>query len=117
MPREANQTAPVVVESFDAHSTRAGIKLLWRVFSDRDVEGFRIYRIAKNDSYLFVVNSRGLIPAWQQSFLDSEVTPATTYQYLLGVVFSDGSEFISHPVEVTTPARSSTAMSVLALVD
>ncbi len=100
------QTAPLVVEYFDAHPAGSDIELLWRVFSDRDVEGFRLYRVSETDTHLFVVNKRGLIPAWQQLFLDKELPAETTYQYLLGVVFSDGSEFISYPVQATTASKS-----------
>jgi hypothetical protein len=102
-----DQATPVPVEYFDAQSTRPGIKLLWCVFSDKDVDGFRIYRMARNDSYLFVVNRRGLIPAWHQSYLDNELSPSTTYRYVLGVVFSDGSEFLSQPVEATSEGSHS----------
>jgi hypothetical protein len=97
---------PVDIEYFDAHPIRTGMKILWCVFSDDDVDGFRIYRMAENSSYLFIVNKRGLIPAWQQNYLDGDLAPSTTYRYLLGVVFNDGSEFLSQPIEAKTSKQS-----------
>jgi hypothetical protein len=114
MPRASrgDQAAPTAIEYFDAHAMRSGIKLLWCVFSDKDVDGFQLYRMAEDDSYISVINKRGLIPAWHQNFVDSELAPSTTYRYLLGVVFSDGSESLSQPIVV----RSSKASYPLAAV-
>jgi len=105
LPRtsQKDQTAPTAIEYFDAHTIRSGIKLLWCVFSDKDVDGFRLYRMAEDDSYISVINKRGLIPAWHQNFIDSELLPSTTYRYLLGVVYSDGSESLSQPIAVRSP--------------
>lgn len=101
------ESRPVDIEYFDAHPINLGMKILWCVFSDKDVDGFRIYRMAENSADLFVVNKRGLIPAWQQNYLDGDLVPETTYRYLLGVVFDDGSEFFSQPIE----AKSSTSVN------
>ena len=101
-----NQTAPSAIEYFDGYSQRVGIKLLWSVISEKDVEGFQLYRMAAADAYITVVNKRGLIPAWHQNFLDDDLTPATSYRYLLGVVFSDGTEFLSQPVDVRSPKET-----------
>ena len=101
-----NNSAPSGIEYFDGYSQRVGIKLLWSVFSEKDVEGFQLYRMAADDSYVTVVNKRGLIPAWHQNFLDDDLTPATSYRYLLGVVFSDGTEFLSQPVDVRSPKET-----------
>ena len=100
-----NQSKPVAVEYFDAHSQRAGVKLQWCVFSEKDVDGFRIYRMASDESYLFVVNRNGLIPAWHQDYLDSETAPSTTYRYVLGVVFDDETEFLSQPIEAKSQKK------------
>jgi hypothetical protein len=102
---------PVDIEYFDAHPIYSGMKILWCVFSDKDVDGFRIYRMADNSTDLSVVNRRGLIPAWQQNYLDGDLAPSTTYRYLLGVVFDDGSEVFSQPVE----AKSSQSANGLAV--
>lgn len=94
-----NETAPVVIEYFHAYSATAAIRLAWGVFSEKDVAGFRIYRMSRSDASYVVVSGNGLIPAWHQEYSDREVTPSTLYRYVLGVVFSDGSEFISQAVE------------------
>jgi hypothetical protein len=97
------QSAPCSIECLDAHTLRSGIKLVWCVFSEKDIDGFRIYRMAENDATLVVVNRQGLIPAWQQSYVDTDLAPSTNYRYVLGVVFENGNECLSEPVE----ARSS----------
>ena len=103
---------PVDVEYFDAQTITTGIKILWCVFSDRDVDGFRIYRMAEDSSYLCVVNKRGLIPAWQQNYLDDDLIPSTVYRYLLAVVFDDGSEFVTQPVEAKSSKQAMSGLSV-----
>jgi hypothetical protein len=102
----SNQTAPSAIEYFDGYSQRVGIKLLWSVFSEKDVEGFQLYRMADDESYVSVINKRGLLPAWRQNFVDDDLKPATTYRYLLGVVFSDGTESLSQPVDVRSPKET-----------
>ena len=97
------QSAPCSIEYFEAHTLQSGIKLVWAVFSDKDIDGFRIYRLSEKDVSLVVVNKRGLIPAWHQNFVDTDLTPSTDYRYVLGVVFEDDTEYLSEPVE----ARSS----------
>jgi len=101
-----DKARPTAIEYFDALGVRAAVKLVWNVFSEKDVEGFRIYRMADNDSQLSVVNKRGLIPAWRQTFLDTELTSSTTYRYILGVVFDDGSEIFSQPA-AAKPSKAS----------
>ncbi len=94
-----NETAPLVIEYFHAYPATATIRLVWGVFSEKDVAGFRIYRMSRSDASYVVVSGNGLIPAWHQEYSDREVTPSTLYRYVLGVVFSDGSEVISQAVE------------------
>lgn len=103
---DGNNTRPTAIEYFDALGIRAAVKLVWNVFSEKDVEGFRIYRMADNDSQLFVVNKRGLIPAWRQTYVDTELASSTTYRYVLGVVFDDGSEVFSQPA-AAKPTKAS----------
>lgn len=100
------QSAPCAIECLDAHTLRSGIKLVWCVFSEKDIEGFRIYRMTENDASLVVVNRRGLIPAWQQSYVDMDLAPSTNYRYVLGVVFEDGNECLSEPVEARSSSES-----------
>ncbi|MDH3214853.1 MAG: hypothetical protein OEN01_01015 [Candidatus Krumholzibacteria bacterium] len=111
-----NQSAPNCIEYFDARLTSTGIELMWCAFSERTIEGFVLYRMAAGDSDLFIINRNGLIPAWHQSYTDSGLSANTTYRYLLGVMFADGSESLSQPVEVTTPSQSFPAHSPSSVV-
>jgi hypothetical protein len=54
--------------------------------------------MSDGDVALTVVNKRGLIPAWHQDYLDTDVAPSTDYRYVLGIVFEDGMEYLSQPV-------------------
>lgn len=96
------QSAPHIVEYFEARSMTAGVELVWSAISERDIRGFSIYR-RDPDSYLFLlINQEGLIGPWLKNYMDGDVQPATTYQYALAVVHTDGSEVLSGPAEVTT---------------
>jgi len=103
---EPEQSAPCSIEYFEAHPERPGIKLVWCVFADKDIEGFQIYRTSERDAALVVVNKRGLIPAWHQSCTDTDVAPATNYRYVLGVVFEDGTESLSEPAAARSPDKA-----------
>ncbi len=105
-PNHQGQSAPCSIEYLEAHTLRLGIKLVWCVFSEKDIEGFRIYRMAQNDASLVVVNKRGLIPAWHQSYVDTDLAPSTNYRYVLGVVFDDGTECLSEPMEARSSSES-----------
>jgi hypothetical protein len=89
-----------------ANAVASDVELTWAAFSDKDIDGFRIYRREQNESYFLLINTQGLIPAWHQDYTDGELPSASIYQYVLGVVTSDGDEALSQPVEVTTSAKS-----------
>ena len=96
------QSAPHIVEYFEARSMTAGVELVWSAISAKDIRGFSIYR-RDPDSYQFLlINQEGLIGPWLKNYLDGDVQAATTYQYALAVVHTDGSEVLSNPAEVTT---------------
>jgi hypothetical protein len=94
----AHDSAPVTIEYFRASPAPSAVRLVWSVFSDKDVAGFRIYRASRNDGYVVVTGS-GLIPAWHQEHVDAGLASSTLYRYVLGVVFADGSEFLSQAIE------------------
>ncbi len=95
-------SAPHIVQYFEAYSVTSGVALAWSAISERDIRGFSIYR-RDPDSYEFLlVNQNGLIGPWQKAYTDGGVQPKATYQYVLSVVHTDGSEVLSHPAEVTT---------------
>jgi hypothetical protein len=96
------QSAPHIVQYFEARSITAGVELVWSAISQKDISGFSIYR-RDPDSYQFLlINQEGLIGPWMKNYVDGDVQPATTYQYALAVVHADGSEALSDPAEVTT---------------
>lgn len=101
-------SAPTPVQYFDARALNGAVELTWIAFSDKDVAGFRVYRKQEGDCCFFIITRNGLIPEWQQNYTDADVQPDTTYEYLLGVVLTDGSEYLSREVSVTTPADGQT---------
>ncbi len=101
----SSASAPRIIEAFNAHALDTRIVLDWIAFAD-DVRGFRIYRRGRGDSHFFLLNREGLIPAWLQNYLDLNIEQHSSYQYVLGVVFANGSEILSQPVEATTSSRS-----------
>ncbi len=114
-PDHQKQSAPSLIEYFEAHTLRSGIELVWGVFSEKDIDGFRIYRMSESDASLVVVNKQGLIPAWHQSFVDTDLAPSTHYRYVLGVVFEDDTEYLSEPVEARSSEKTwSLSLRVLA---
>jgi hypothetical protein len=98
---------PPLIQFFIAYPASSEVELSWVAFSDEDLEGFRIYRRKQSESYFLMINTEGLIPAWLQDYSDRDLPSATTYQYILGVVTSDGDEVFSQPVEVTTASKTS----------
>ncbi|MFQ5512505.1 MAG: hypothetical protein ACE5EO_11725 [Candidatus Krumholzibacteriia bacterium] len=97
-----NRSAPRIVQYFEAHSITSGVELAWSAISEKDIRGFSIYRRGPDGFQFLLVNDEGLIGPWRKSYVDGDVEPATTYQYALGVVHTDGSEALSPPAEVTT---------------
>lgn len=102
---KTSENRPRVIEYFDARPGEVRVQLSWIAFSD-DMDGFRIYRRNEGEPFFTLVNRDGLIPAWLQNYLDLELQPSTRYEYLLGVVLSDGSELLSQPIEATTTSKA-----------
>lgn len=95
------QSAPDPVEYFNAYAASSSVDLDWHVVSERNVDGFRIYRQGDSTAYV-LINRDGLIPVWQDQYNDAHVKSNRDFSYVLGVVLSDGSEFLSQPVQVHT---------------
>ncbi|MEE9270792.1 MAG: T9SS type A sorting domain-containing protein [Candidatus Krumholzibacteria bacterium] len=97
-----NETiTPVFILGFDAKEHASGLELSWRIFADEAISGFRIYRGENTTGPLDLVNTRSLIPREERSFLDTTVSPGTTYRYTLAVVKPDGSEISSGEITAT----------------
>jgi hypothetical protein len=97
---------PADVEFFNAHEVMAGVELTWMATSEKDIDGFRIYRRKSSQPFYLMVNTDGLISAWRFEYVDGGPERGQKYLYVLGVVHADGSEQFSQPVEVTTTANA-----------
>jgi hypothetical protein len=80
-----------------------GVELEWDVSADEPVAGYRIYRTSDGDGFPVTVGD-GLIRPAERRFLDRTAADGAEYGYTLGVVLSDGTEYHSQSVAVTTPA-------------
>lgn len=107
-----NRSAPPVIQHFDARLVTPNIELSWVAFSEHDVDGFRIYRMRHDQSFVAIVNNDGLIPPWHQAYTDTDLTPSATYRYVLAVVLRNGSEVLSNPVDVSTSSGSAPARGI-----
>lgn len=104
-PQPGVESAAVLIQYFDAQLMSGGVELSWFAVSEKDVEGYRIYRRDTDEAFFWLVNEDGLLAPWQATFMDGSITRDISYEYVLGVVHADQSEFLSHVVPVT-PTRS-----------
>lgn len=102
MPAKRIRSAPILIQYFGASNAPSGVELVWSALSDQNIRGFRLYRQADDEAYFGLVNRHGLVPLWQQSYVDADVVPVTTYYYILSVVLVNGQEYLSQPVKITT---------------
>jgi hypothetical protein len=102
------ESAPVLIQYFDAQLMSSGVELSWFAVSEKDIEGYRIYRRETDEAFLWLVNEDGLLAPWQVTFMDGSIARDVSYEYVLGVVHADQSEFLSYVVPVT-PTRSNSS--------
>lgn len=98
-------SAPADVEFFRAHEITAGVELSWMAASEKDIDGFKVYRREPSIPLYLLLNNEGLINPWRFDYIDGSPQRGHTYLYVLGVVHSDGSEQLSQPAEITTSPR------------
>ena len=94
-------TVPVLFSSFAARADEDGVRLTWGIVADELVGGFRVYRREAGQPVQTIAPS---LPGNAGAYLDSGVRAGTAYTYQLGALGEDGSETLSVPVNVTTPA-------------
>ena len=95
-------TAAVLISRFDAHATAHSVQLSWRLESNENISGFRIYRrTAGGDEHLLVATP--LAPS-ASDYVDSDVQSGVRYTYVLAALRDDGSELRSAPASATTPS-------------
>lgn len=95
---------PVLFRGFRAFARGASVEVHWDLSSDEPLASYTLYRMT-GDSRAVVI-ARGVMGPDIRSFIDQNVTPATTYRYELVVRADSGSEFRSPIAMVSTPAVS-----------
>jgi hypothetical protein len=103
---EMEYLSPTLINAFAAWAVDGGIELMWNVFSDEGIKGYRIYRSAEGEAVNTVVNPEGLIPPAATKYIDDDVRSGKSYRYTLGVVQEDGYEVRSRTVTVQTTVQT-----------
>jgi hypothetical protein len=98
---------PVLVSSFDARATDAGVAIAWELAGDETAERFTLLRRTGESANGTPVDE-GAVTGTRGSYLDKTVDPGTTYHYELLVRTRSGDEFRSPVVTVTTPQATLT---------
>jgi hypothetical protein len=92
---------PVFMTNFQATAIESGVKLIWDVFTDESIDGFKLYRKAAGSSRDFEVVESAINSEMRQ-YIDSGIKPGHTYKYFLSALLSNGSEVRSQEVTVTS---------------
>ncbi|UCH84374.1 MAG: Ig-like domain-containing protein, partial [Candidatus Latescibacterota bacterium] len=95
---------PVFVNRFDAVPAENGIELTWAVTADEDIRGFKIYRRDEGGNAGNLRDVSGLIARDESIYVDRDTQAGREYEYVLGVVLTNGEEALSRPVSATTKA-------------
>ncbi|HEU4928802.1 MAG TPA: FlgD immunoglobulin-like domain containing protein [Candidatus Krumholzibacteria bacterium] len=90
---------PVFITRFEAVQSGEAVEIAWELSSDEPVDTYRLYRRAGTAAAVLIAQGDA---AATRSFLDSDVEPATTYQYELVIRTENGDEYRSQPATVTT---------------
>jgi hypothetical protein len=92
----------VLITHFDAVARGADVEVRWDVWTDEALESYALYRRQSGDVQARVV-AGGPFDA-TRSYIDTDVLPATSYEYELVIQAADG-EIVRSPIaSVTTPA-------------
>jgi hypothetical protein len=91
-----------IINDFAATAEDFGIRITWRMEPASGVVGFEIHREEEGENGVTKVHSALLDPD-TRSFLDKDVTPGTTYNYHMAVVYTDLGVYTG--VEATATAR------------
>jgi M6 family metalloprotease-like protein len=85
---EVRSIVPVFIQAFGARATDEGIELAWEIWSDENVEGFKISRREKGSELETNLLDGRLLSADRREFIDDTVEPAAVYEYFLTVVLA-----------------------------
>ncbi|HET6347676.1 MAG TPA: FlgD immunoglobulin-like domain containing protein [Candidatus Krumholzibacteria bacterium] len=91
---------PVAISRFDARLARGGVELRWDAVSDESIDDFTVLRTAAGAAHSLPIAHLG---GSERRFVDTAVTPGTTYDYTLAASTSSGSVFTSPVVTVHVP--------------
>jgi len=94
---------PILISNFRARPEAGGIRLSWHIFADEDIAGFNIYRREQGSESYALAAPAATVGTVTRTWLDTDVTPGATYEYLLGAARPDGSEVTSMPATATAP--------------
>lgn len=94
-------TVPAFIRGIDVQVFEASVELTWDIWSDEVVQGYRILRREAGTPIESVINP-SLIEPRVRSYVDSDTRPGISYEYVLIVVMSDGSELRSQAVGAKT---------------
>ncbi|MFC1682589.1 T9SS type A sorting domain-containing protein [Candidatus Zixiibacteriota bacterium] len=98
-----NDFTAVSMSSFEATAGEGMVNLSWRVESETDNAGFRLYR--DGSEIAFVKSLGNSETARTYTWIDQDVTPGVTYTYRIADVDIDGSESM-HEFEATVTPMS-----------
>lgn len=90
------------VSSFNAVAMDDGISISWHVYTDKAIQGYRLYRREPGKPEI-TLNDEKLEPSTQQ-YVDKAIKPGIEYEYALEVVLEDQSEIRSHWARVISAA-------------
>lgn len=96
----------VFFTDFRANRVPEGIELVWDVYADEPINGFRLYRREQTGNREVSIAGRDLIPPDVRHYVDEKIQLGNTYSYVLGAVRADGSELRSRSVTMTTTVPS-----------
>jgi hypothetical protein len=99
-----DETTEVLITGFDAVALDGVVRLSWRITADESIDGLKILRETLNGGHAVVIPAEGLLPSHATAHKDTDINPGETYYYRLIVVKSDGSEVVSHKLQVRTKA-------------
>jgi photosystem II stability/assembly factor-like uncharacterized protein len=96
-------TVPVDFAELAAMVIENTVRLEWSTDGDGSIQGFNIYRRRKTIDKYTRLNHQ-LIPEQTQTFIDHTVRPGYEYEFVIGVVYDNGSEVRSNTAVAGLPA-------------
>jgi hypothetical protein len=96
----------VAISQFDAIARSGSVELSWRVETDEEIAGYRIYRRTSGESEARLIAGRDIVRPMVSEYADHSVKPGQIYDYWLTVEKADGSEVRSMERSVELPLAS-----------